>query len=67
MANFEAMSCHPDCWREWQYRQRFVELFNRYAADAVLDVDGGISYLDPKGEVIEHQVRIRVVPVAQPT
>ncbi len=60
MANFESMSCHPTCWERWQFRERFVELFNRYAGDAVLDAGGGVAYLGADGEVVERQDRIRV-------
>jgi hypothetical protein len=61
MANFEAMLCHPACWASWPYRERFTDLFNRYAGDAVLRPDGSIDYLGPDGEVTEHQDRVAVV------
>ena len=61
MSNFEAMLCHPACWQSWVYRERFIELFNRYAADAVLHADGSVDYLGATGEVLEHQDRIAVV------
>ncbi len=60
MSNFEAMSCHPSCWRGWHHRNRFVELFNRYAEDAILHHDGSIDYLGSAGEVAEHQDRLWV-------
>lgn len=58
MTNFESMLCHPFCWRGWRYRERFTELFNRYAGNGVLHPDGGVDYVGAGGEVIDHEGRI---------
>jgi hypothetical protein len=61
MTNFEGMLCHPACWASWQHRERFTELFNRHAGDAVLHPSGSVDYLGPSGAVAEHQDRVVVV------